>query len=374
MILAVASHLRRVGVLSALLFCSACSFFNQSPDHFGSRPITFAELSGWDEEDHLAALAVFNASCPVLARSPKPKTSGSGIKISSSVWKPLCEKGQKAADSKNPTIARQFFETNFVPFRINNNNKETGLFTGYYEPMLYGSRHKHGDYIYPIYAAPANMTKPYYTHAQINKGILKNRGLEIAWVDDPVMRFFMQIQGSGRVRLDDGAVLHLGYADQNGYEYSSLGKVMGDENLIPKDKINFFTIRQYLYDHPKQAFALMERNPSYVFFKVVQRTGAVGAVGVELTPRRSMAVDSKYIPYGLPLFLETDLPAMANSAEPTRFHRIMVVQDTGGAIRGPVRGDIFFGPGEAAEYLAGYMKGHGTYNLLVPNEAAYQLR
>ena len=148
---------------------------------------------------------------------------------------------------------------------------------------------------------------------------------------------------------------------------------MGDEGLIPKDQINFFTLRQWLYTHPEQAFAMMERNPSYVFFHRVDTAGPVGAAGAVVTPRRTLAVDSRYIPYGMPLFLDVDLPPWPGSDKGTPFDRLMIAQDTGGAIRGPVRGDIFFGAGDEAEYLAGYMKGRGVYSLLVPREVAYLL-
>lgn len=148
---------------------------------------------------------------------------------------------------------------------------------------------------------------------------------------------------------------------------------MGEENILPKDQINFFTIRQWLYDHPAEAIKLMQRNPSYVFFKILDREGAIGSVGAVLTPWRSMAVDNRFIPYGLPIYLETELPAMPGAGVATPFKRVMVAQDTGGAIRGPVRGDIFFGTGSSAEYMAGYMKGRGVYNLLVPKESAHQL-
>jgi membrane-bound lytic murein transglycosylase A len=150
-----------------------------------------------------------------------------------------------------------------------------------------------------------------------------------------------------------------------------LGKVMRDQGLLASDKINFFTIRQWLYDNPARAFDLMEENPSYIFFKI-RNEPAVGAAGVQLTPRRSIAIDSRYIPYGLPLYLEVELPPLPNQ-QPAAFNRLMIAQDTGGAIRGPVRGDIFFGPGDEAEFLAGYMKNRGVYTLLVPKEAAGQL-
>jgi membrane-bound lytic murein transglycosylase A len=146
---------------------------------------------------------------------------------------------------------------------------------------------------------------------------------------------------------------------------------MGDEGYLPKDQINFFTLRQWLYDNPAEAQRLMERNPSYVFFKPLTQSGPVGSVGNVLVPQRSLAVDPKHIPYGLPLFLETQLPSRSGTATP--FNRIMLAQDTGGAIRGPVRGDIFFGPGEDAEYMAGFMKGRGVYSLLVPREIQSQI-
>jgi membrane-bound lytic murein transglycosylase A len=166
--------------------------------------------------------------------------------------------------------------------------------------------------------------------------------------------------------------MYVGYADGNGQPYVSLGKIMGDEGYLPKDQINFFTIRQWLYQNPRDAFALMERNPSYVFFKE-RDTPAVGAAGVQLAPQRSIAIDSKYIPYGLPVYMEGELPALAGKG-PTPFNRLMIAQDTGGAIRGPVRADIFFGPGDEAEYFAGHMKYRGVYTLLVPREIADSLR
>lgn len=363
-------HTRFIPTVAMLLALSGCAFFGKQ-DHFESRPVGFDALAGWAQEDHLQALEVFKKSCPVLAAKPRPVTRESGIRVDGAVWKSLCDEAQAALTSAQ---AKAFFERRFAPYRIANNGNERGLFTGYYEPILYGSLRKKGDFKYPLYAAPPELkdSKPYLTHAEIAGGGLAGRGLEIVWVDDPVMLFFMQIQGSGRVRLVDGRELRIGYADGNGHPYNSLGKICGDEGLLPKDEINFFTIRQWLYDHPGEAMELMQRNPSYVFFKLSDRTdGPVGSVGAPLTPKRSLAVDNAYIPYGLPLYLETELPTQG-SAVP--FRRIMVAQDTGGAIRSPVRGDIFFGPGSEAEYLAGYMKGRGVYSLLVPKEIISQMK
>lgn len=343
-----------------LLLLTGCALFER-PDHFESREITFADLNGWAEEDHAEALAAFNKSCPILAKKPRPATTGSDIAISAATWKRLCD---KAATTTNP---RQFFEENFTPFQISNNGNEQGLFTGYYEPLLYGSLYEHGDFVYPVYGAPPGLEnkKPYLTRAEIEEGALAGKGLEIAWVDDPVMLFFTHIQGSGRIRLNNRTEFIAAYAGQNGQPYTTLGKIMGDEGLLDKGNINFFTIRQWLYDHKDQAVEMMQRNPSYVFFKKQDSLEVVGAIAAPLTPKRSLAVDNKYIPYGLPLYLDTTLPDLPG-APSHPFRRIMIAQDTGGAIKKPVRGDVFFGHGQEAEYLAGFMKQQGRYALLIP--------
>jgi len=358
-------NMRCVRFLAAslvLLSLAGCGMFER-PDHYESKPITFADLKGWDADNHAEALMAFNKSCPILARSPRKATTGSGIEISKATWKRLCDKAATTNDPKG------FFEENFTPHLISNNGNEKGLFTGYYEPLLYGSLTKHDDFVYPIYGPPPGLKnkKPYLNRQDIDEGALKGKGLEIAWVDDPVMLFFMQIQGSGRIRLQGGKEFIAAYADQNGHPYATLGKIMGDEGLLPKDKINFFTIRQYLYDNKDAAMELMQRNPSYVFFKKQDNTEVVGAIAAPLTPKRSLAVDNKYIPYGLPLYLDTTLPDLPGVPSHP-FQRIMIAQDTGGAIKKPVRGDVFFGHGQEAEYLAGYMKQKGSYALLIPNE------
>ena len=362
---------RFVAALALLTFLDGCSLFMQA-DHFGATPKTYDQLANWPYESHAQALEVFKSSCSVMAQRPASRSSGSGLKVPQNVWQSLCADASQVPPH-NDQLARNFFERRFTPYRVTNNGREKGLFTGYYEPILYGSLHKHGAYKYPLYKRPSDLRdkRAYYTHAEIDNGALAGRHLELVWVDDPVMIFFLQIQGSGLVRLDNGGTMLVGYAGQNNQSYESLGKIMGDEGYLPKDEVNFFTLRKWLYDHPGQAFTMMERNPSYVFFKELEQEGPVGAVGVVLTPQRSLAVDNKYIPYGLPLFMETELPSTSGGTRP--FNRILIAQDTGGAIRGPVRGDIYFGGGNDAEYLAGYMKGHGVYSLLVPNEIVDQL-
>ncbi len=363
---------KRIAGLLLLMACTACSI-PQKGDNFGAFPVTYNDLAGWPYEQHAQALKTFTESCTILARKDKPRSDGSGLEVDSRVWQSLCEDA-KWQPAGNHAAARDFFERRFTPFRVTNNGKEQGLFTGYYEPLLYGSMKKEGNFKYPLYAAPPGLKnkKPYFTHAEINRGALNGKGLEIVWVDDPVMRFFLQIQGSGRVQLANGQQLFVGYAEQNGHGYEAIGKVVADEGLLPRDQVNFFTLRQWLYDHPNRAFEIMERNPSYVFFKLRDKP-AVGAVGAMLTPMRSLAVDSRHIPYGLPLYLQVDLPALAGG-QPQPFNRIMIAQDTGGAIRGPIRGDVFFGNGPQAEYYAGNMKNRGMYTLLVPREIESQLK
>ena len=352
-----------------LLFALAGCAFGKK-DHFEARPLNFTELADWENEDFSAALSSFKNSCPILARKSRPATGESDISINSILWNSLCIEAESATTNAQ---AKDFFERRFVPYRIANNKNEQGLFTGYYEPVLYGSLRKEGDYKYPLYAAPPELAgnKPYYSREEIDNGILAKRKLELVWVDDPVMVFFLQIQGSGRVRLKNGRELRIGYADQNGHPYISLGKIMGDEGYLSKDGVDFFTIRQWMYEHPRQAITLMQRNPSYVFFKIIDKPVVVGSIGAPLTPKRSIAIDNNHIPYGLPLYMETNLPSRNGMTAP--FNRLMIAQDTGGAIRSPVRADIFFGVGDEAEYLAGNMKNRGVYNLLVPKEITSQM-
>ena len=353
-------------LVAALLLLSSCAFFTP-PDRFEAQEASFLELSGWPFDNHSEALQSFRNSCPLLALKPRPETTGSDIKISASIWTNLCSEADKAASTQT---ARAFFEKHFTPYRISNRGNEQGLFTGYYEPLLYGSLKRHGNYRYPVYAVPADFKKPYYSRKEIDEGALAGKNLEIVWTDDPVMLFFMHIQGSGRIRLPDGKEFIAAYAEQNGHSYVTLGKLMGEQGLIAKDRVNFFTIRQWLYDNPQEAISMMQNNPSYVFFRKQDKLEVVGSIAAPLTPKRSLAVDNRYIPYGLPLYLETSLPQLPG-APSKPFNRLMIAQDTGGAIKKPVRGDVFFGHGQEAEYLAGFMKQRGRYFLLIPKALAY---
>ncbi len=357
---------RQVCVSALLLLCAACGDVPEAK-RFSTHEKDYAHLPGWADDNHAEALDAFLTSCPLMAAREREPSSASKLGVKPALWRSLCEDGLHAKG--NRAKAREFFERRFLPVEVEEGGKPQGLFTGYYVPLLHGSLKKQGDYIYPVYAPPPELAtqKPYATRAEIEGGKLKGRGLEIVWVDDPVMLFFMHVQGSGRIRLTNGKDLYLGFAGKNEQPYVSLGKVVGDEGLLPKDKIDFFTLRQWLYDHPKQAAKIMQRNTSFVFFTPREHSGPIGAAGAVLTPGRSLAVDNAYIPYGLPLFLTTELPTPPHGA-PEPFNRLMIAQDTGTAIRGAVRGDIFFGSGKKAEYFAGNMKGRGSYSLLIPRE------
>ena len=266
--------------------------------------------------------------------------------------------------------------------------ESTGLFTGYYEAALKGSRTRKGPYQYPLRARPDDLVmvqlgdfreelkgqriagrvqsgrlKPYETHAEINAGKLPPaQDKTLVWVDSPVDAFFVQIQGSGVVALDDGTLMRIGYAGQNGHPYYAVGRELVKNGELSKDEVSMQSIRAWMTNNPDKARALMETNKSYVFFEEVKSEGPKGGEGIALTPMRSLAIDHSLIPYGMPVWLSADHPVPSQG----RLNRLMITQDTGGAIRGPVRGDFFWGYGTQAEKLAGAMKSQGRYWFLLP--------
>lgn len=323
-------------------------------------PETYPALSGWQADDHAAALKTFLRSCDALEKRNGDVGCGD-LKSSADLWQGICASARNI-DAGSSDAARLFFEKEFLPYRVTTAGNDQGLFTGYYIPEIHGSRTRRGKYQTPVYRLSPDVKKgeKYYTRAEIYAGALKNRGLEIAWVDDPVALFFIEIQGSGVIRLAEGGTMTIGFAGKNNREYVAIGRIMGDEGMLDKDSINLFTIKEWLYQNPAQARSVMERNPSYVFFQELTDHMVRGAQGVGLTPERSMAVDWRYYPYGLPVYLETTLP------NTTSYERLMIAQDTGGAIRGGIRGDIYFGHGARAEELAGHQAEQGRFTLLLP--------
>ncbi|HMR32616.1 MAG TPA: MltA domain-containing protein [Geminicoccaceae bacterium] len=359
------------------------------------RPVSFGDLEGWAEDDLAGALPAFRASCAAIARKAPGDAMGrepwSG-KVAD--WQPACAAAASAGDT--PAAARGFFEQQFVPVALGDRGNAEGLFTGYYEPLLMGSRTAGGRFAVPLHGRPADLVnvdlgtfddslegkriagrvrggrlEPYPDRAAIDAGALDGGGWELLWVDDPVAKFFLQIQGSGLVELAEGHRVRVGYADQNGRSYRAIGRDLVEMGALTREEVSLQTIRDWLRAHPDQAAAIMEKNPSYVFFRelgdATVATGPQGAQGIELTPGRSIAVDRRFVALGVPLWLQATAP-FPDGDRPLR--RLMVAQDTGGAIKGPVRGDVFWGTGPLAEHVAGHMKSPGRWFALLPRSLA----
>ena len=284
-------------------------------------------------------------------------------------WRELCE-AAAAVPPGDDAATRRFFETSFVPLSVNDYGASEGLFTGYYEIELDGSRRRQGRYQTPIYRRPPDLNEAArYSRAEIEDGALSGRGLEFLWVDDPIDAFFLEIQGSGRVRLRNGGTMRVGYDGQNGLPYVPVGRLLVERGIISRSVATMMTIREWMNEHPEAGAALRRENPSYVFFRELRGDGPIGAEGVVLTAERSLAVDRAFIALGIPIWIEAE--ERFASADPVR--RLVVAQDIGGAIKGPVRGDLFWGTGSAAAWRAGAMNARGRYYLLLPREVARRL-
>lgn len=359
-------------------------------------PAEFSDLPGWLEDEVSESLPALLATCRVFGARPAGAGIGpEGLGGTAGDWREPCAAAARLRGAGVEAV-RELFETHFRPWGATNRGDPQGLFTGYYEPSLRGSRRRHGPYQTPLHATPSDLVQvdlgefreefagrrvagrlegkrlhPFWSREEIEGGSLAGRGLEIVWVDDPVDAFFLQIQGSGRVELEDGTVLRLGYAAQNGHPYTAIGKTLVDRGALPMEGISMQSIRQWLEENPEEAGEVMNTNSSYVFFRPLQGAGPLGSLGVALTPGRSLAVDREFLPLGSPVWLAAERPDPERRREgaetPTvPMHRLMVAQDTGGAIRGPVRGDVFWGPGDLAAEIAGLMKHPGRLWLLLP--------
>ncbi|MDZ4737988.1 MAG: murein transglycosylase A [Rhodospirillaceae bacterium] len=352
-------------------------------------PATFEQLPGWSEDPMSAALPALLRSCQKLVESPPETPVGpNGFAGTVADWIPLCNTAW-GLTPRDDIDMRAFMSRWFAPFLVSGADGADGLFTGYYEPELYGSLTPSPQYPVALYRAPDDMVTvplgpfrtdlegenivgrvdgtrfvPYYSHQEIDQGVLAGRGLELLYVDDPIAAFFLHIQGSGRVFLDDGTEMRVGYAGKNGRPYVPIGRVLADRGEIPLDQVSLQSIRAWLEANPDRAREVMYQNPSFIFFQRIDGEGPIGAQGVVLMPSRSIAVDTRLLPLGVPLYVDTVWPAGVDQGLPMR--RLMIAQDTGGAIRGPVRGDIYWGSGEIAGEFAGAMKSQGRYYLLLP--------
>ncbi|MBX9634765.1 MAG: murein transglycosylase A [Magnetospirillum sp.] len=347
------------------------------PERLDLRPGSFSDLPGWRDDSAGAALPALVRSCDRLMKLPFDRSVGSdGSGGTVGDWYSPCSAAQRLSVNDHDT-ARAFFEAWFTPFLATNNGTADGLFTGYFEPELAGSRTKKGRFTVPLLGKPKDLVvrdgpngesqvgrvvggrfEPYATRAEIEAGALANLAQPLAWVEDPVDAHILHIQGSGRIRLDDGTVLRLGVAGSNGHKFVGISRIMREKGLI--EDTSMPAVRSWLKANPEQARSLMAQNPRYIFYRVVTGDGPLGSEGVALTAERSMAVDPKFVPLGVPLFLDTVDPA----GRPLR--RVVMAQDTGAAIKGAVRGDFFWGSGEPAFQQAGRMKSSGRYWLLLP--------
>ncbi len=352
--------------------------------------VEFDELEGWDGETFADVLPVLIRSCDAIEKKDPKTALGSDERMGTVAdWKSIC-KDARIIRPGNKIEAKYFFESRFVAYTVGDRNEPMGLFTGYYEPELTGRWAPEAEYQIPIYSRPEDLVSidlgqhraelagtqlagrvvdnklvPYYTRAEINGGALRGRELEVIWVADPVDAFFLHIQGSGRVRLPDGSTVRVGYAGRNGRRYTSIGRELVAMGAMPLDDVTAPAIRDWLRANPAAGTQLMNRNESYVFFRVIEGEGPLGAQGVPLTAGRSLAIDRAFLPLGAPVWLDTTDPL----ADGAPLRRLLVTQDTGSAINGPVRGDVFWGFGETAARRAGLMKQRGRYYILLPKSA-----
>lgn len=374
-------------------------------------PVEVSSLPGWAGDDVSEALPALLRSCDRLLAQPadrplRPLELGG----TPGDWRPLCGAlrvlGETAGEEEVraviereavavPLARTDVEETGGRPGEGSGWSRRIGLFTGYFEPLLHGSRRRSERYGVPLYTQPSDLVmvdlgrfrddlrgrrvagrvqggslQPYDDREAIASGSLAGRGLELIWVDDAIDAFFLHIQGSGRVQLDDGTVFRVGYAAQNGHPYHAIGRTLVDLGELTLEEVSLQSIDAWLREHPDRADEVMATNDSYVFFREIRGDGPIGAQGVALTPERSLAVDRLHVPLGVPVWLDAMVPAAAADAPDERRQWLLVAQDTGGAIRGAVRGDVFWGAGERARAIAGRMAHRGRYWALVPRAVA----
>ena len=359
----------RLAFLPLLLVFASCAMLPSSEKEKASlTPVSFADLDGWSDDRPAEALEAFKRSCPSLRFKAG--------------WKDVCAIAR--AMPVNDAIARAYFEAHFVPYAVSGSDGDTGLFTGYYVPELHGARHRGGKFKTPLYARPDDLISadlgvfksdlkgqkivgkvnkgqfiPYDERAEIAKGSLAPRAKPIVWVDNPVDAFFLEIQGSGIVRLKNNKYFLVGYDGANGRAYKAIGRELANRGELQRP-VTMPAIREKLAQDKSYAQEIMNWNPAYVFFRRLPGNDVIGAQGVGLTPKRSLAVDPHHVPLGAPVWLDT------TDGKGESLKRLMIAQDTGGAIKGAVRGDFFWGAGEEAAQQAGSMQNEGRAYVLLP--------
>jgi len=384
----------RVGLLGAMLCSIATAGLAQEPLKLAGtqlEPIKWTELAGWAGDDHLAAFAAYQASCQALRKSAH---TDEHRPVQAALFS-ICRRASGALP-QHSWAARAFFEENFQPVRIARLGEHEGLLTGYYEPVVQGSRFPSPEFHIPVYRRPPDLIVagrkpaagafpnkgarigrrdangefvPYYDRAAIEAGALDGQKLEICWLRDPFDLLAMQIEGSGRVILEDGTPLRINYDSHNGYSFTSLSRALIEHHRLARQEISPQRIRDWMKAHPDEAAKERAANRSYIFFRITGLSNdsePVGAQGVALTPGRSIAVDRLH-DYGTPFFIEANL-AIEGARPVSPFHRLMIAQDTGSAIVGPARADLYWGAGDDAARIANHIHNPGRFVMLLPRE------
>ncbi|HVH78490.1 MAG TPA: MltA domain-containing protein [Stellaceae bacterium] len=337
-------------------------------------PGSFEQLPGWSDDNVAQALPAFHKSCERIAKQQTDtapldaNTTGAHFGTVRD-WRPLCHEAGKLALG-NDAAARQFFEAHFMPVLVGSKGNTKGLFTGYWEVELDGSRTQSGPYQTPVYGTPKDLVigKPYLDRAAIEDGALADKAPEVVWLTSPDDLFVLQMQGSGRIRLPDGSTMRLVYAANNSQPFVDIYKLMLDQNLIPKEQFSEGAVRAWMHDNPDKARELRRKDPLYVFFQERHGDGPLGYEGAVLTAERSLAVDHKFIPLGAPIWLDAH-----DKYRPVQVQRLVVAQDIGDGIVGPLRGDFYWGSGKAAQARGSDFYADGQYWVLLPRTVTRRL-
>ena len=376
-----------------VVFSLCFVLWKPKPHKLGFRVRSFSELPGWMHSDTKKSLEAFQISCKAFLKQDPDKSVGSEfVDLKAKDWHPACTAALTIPSSTPPKKIKEFFEQWFTPFEFFDREPVQGLFTGYYMPLLKGSLTRSKKYRVPLYGLPGNLVTinlslfdpkirnrtlvgrakgnkivPFSTRAEINKGAIKDVAPVIVWLDSKIDRSFLEIQGSGIIELRDGTKLVVGYAGENGAPYTAIAKILIDQGVMTRDNASMQHIRRYLEANPEKINPVLNKNKSFVFFDLLRQGAALGSQGVALTPGYSLAVDRKWVPLGAPVWLSTTRPHQASEKQKV-FQRLMIAQDTGGAIKGIVRGDVYWGAGDQATAIAGKMKNKGHYWLLLPRQ------
>ncbi|MDR1057524.1 MAG: MltA domain-containing protein [Coxiellaceae bacterium] len=379
-----------ISLILITMFLSGCH--HRLPEHhLVLIKTSFNRLPEWEKDEHKKALASFQRSCEAITKLDPSRPFMFSIAQSGKVekWQKVC---QAVGDIKSydNLRARKFFEFWFEPYQVRDNFNTQGLFTGYYLPELHGSLEWSEHYSNPIYAIPSDWVKvnlglfdkalsgrtivgqlkdkqvrPYPSRANIMRSAIGKDTKILAWCDNEIDLAFAHIQGSAVVQLPHGKQFLINYAASNGRPYTSIGKVLIKNRDLTPQNSSMQDIRSWLLQHPRETDTILNQNASYVFFKILENESPLGSEQVPLTPERSLAVDKRYIPLGVPIWLDTMIPS-EHSQKLLPFHRLLIAQDTGGAIKGIIRGDIYWGSGNRAAFVAGHMKSPGSYWILLP--------